>query len=192
MKRSVVTIVWMLVGAVAVQAQSVNMNINKGNEFYKQGQYPQAEDQYRRALRSEPDNQTALYNLSNTLQKQGRFDEAHQVLAGLTQSVKEPGLRSAVYYNQGVAFTKQKELDNSIESYKQSLRLNPNDQEARENLQKALLEKKKQQQKSGGGGGGGGMNQKEAEQRLKALEQRERELQQRLQHRGGRPQSQDW
>ena len=34
-------------------------------------------------------------------------------------------------------------MEESIEAYKETLRLNPGDQEARENLQKALLELKK-------------------------------------------------
>ena len=39
--------------------------------------------------------------------------------------------------------TSQKKLEESIEAYKNALRYNPDDKEARENLQKALLELKK-------------------------------------------------
>ena len=39
--------------------------------------------------------------------------------------------------------SQQKKLEESIDAYKNALRQNPNDKEARENLQKALLELKK-------------------------------------------------
>jgi TPR repeat len=100
-------------------------------------------------------------------------------------------------------------LDQSIEAYKQALRLNPEDQQARENLQKALLEQKRnqspkkkeqdnkkpkpepqqqnQQQRSK-------MNQREAERQLKLLQQKEKEVKEKMQQKqskgGGQPK--DW
>ena len=43
---------------------------------------------------------------------------------------------------------RQKKLDESIDAWKNALRLNPADNDARENLVKALLEKKKQEQQA--------------------------------------------
>ena len=93
-------------------------------------------------------------------------------------------MRANAFYNDGVMLTKQQKLEESIEAYKNALRNNPSDKEARENLQKALIELKKRnppknenqkkQPKSK-------MNQKEAEQKLKLLQQKEKEVQQRLQ-----------
>jgi Ca-activated chloride channel family protein len=99
----------------------------------------------------------------------------------------------------------QKKLEESIEAYKNALRRNPDDKEARENLQKALLELKKktpppppppkkenkknqQKQKEQPQ-----MNQKEAEQRLKLLDEKEKEIQQRMQNaKSGAAQQKDW
>ena len=85
----------------------------------------------------------------------------------------------------------------AVAEYEQALRLNPDDKEARENLQKALSELKKQQeeqqkqqQKSQSN-----MSQREAEQKLKLLQEKEKELQQRLQNQNkqkGGNQSKDW
>jgi tetratricopeptide (TPR) repeat protein len=83
-----------------------------------------------------------------------------------------------------VSYSKQKDLPASIDAYKAALRLNPNDKEARENLQKALSEQKKQQEQNRGGGGGGGISQKEAEDKLRQLKEKERDLQKRLQNAG--------
>ena len=69
---------------------------------------------------------------------------------------KERGLRSNSYYNEGVVLGKQQKLEESIETYKNALRQNPDNTEARENLQKALLELKKKNQKQVAGSQGTG------------------------------------
>ena len=180
-----------------VRAQTANSYISKGNDYYKQTQFALAEAEYRKALENQPENTTAQYNLANALQKQKKYDEAIQILEKLYGSANDKMLKSSAAYNQGVAYTKQKSLEASIEAYKKALRLNPDDKEARENLQKALSELKqkqqeqqKQQQKSSSS-----MSQKEAEQKLKLLQEKEKELQQRLQsqnrQKGGK-QAKDW
>jgi tetratricopeptide (TPR) repeat protein len=173
-------------------AQNATQSIIKGNQFYKQSQFDLAETQYRKALEYEPDNEKAKYNLANALQKQTRYEEAAKLLEDLPASSNETAIKSAAYYNQGVAYTKMKNLDASIESYKKALRLNPNDQEARENLEKALLQKKNQkssQQKKSQSN----MSQKEAQQKLDILNQKEKQLHQRKdKEQQGSGQAQDW
>jgi Ca-activated chloride channel family protein len=173
-----------------------NTRILQGNDYYRQSQFDLAEAQYRKALESEPNNTTAQFNLANALQKQKKFDEAIKVLGALASTASNKNFKSIAWYNQGVAYTKLKNLEESIEAYKKSLRLNPDDQQARENLEKALLElkKKQQQQKDQQKKQDPKMSEKEAEQKLKMLQQKERELQQRQQNRKqqGAGQAQDW
>ncbi len=57
----------------------------------------------------------------------------------------EADLQSKAAYNKGLAFVKQKNLPDAINAFKQSLRLSPEDDDARENLQLALNELNKQQ-----------------------------------------------
>ena len=195
MKKTLCSVLMLV--AVAAQAQNAEAHISKGNQYYQQTQFDLAESEYRKALEVRPENAIAQYNLANALQKQKKYDEAVQVLERLYGTAADPKLKSAAAYNQGVAHTKQKALEASIESYKKALRLRPDDQEARENLQKALRELKKQQeeqqkqqQKSQSS-----MSQKEAEQKLKLLQEKEKELQQRLQNQNkqkGGGQSKDW
>jgi Ca-activated chloride channel family protein len=187
----------MLFFSLLANAQTAVSYVGKGNQYYKQTQFDLAEAEYRKALRTDPENTTAQYNLANALQKQKKYDEAAQVLEKLYNTTNATKLKSAAAYNQGVAYTKQKNLEASIESYKKALRLNPDDQEARENLQKALSELKKQQdeQKKQQQKSQSNMSQKEAEQKLNLLQQKEKELQERLQNqnrqRGGK-QAKDW
>jgi Ca-activated chloride channel family protein len=170
-----------------------NEYVAQANAYYKQGEFGLAENYYKRALEADPKNRIAKYNLANALQKQNKLNEAAQVLEELGAGTKDT-LASAIWYNQGVAFSKLKNLEASIESYKKALRINPSDQDARENLEKALLEQKKQQQQQNKSKDSK-MSQKEADQKLKLLQQKERELQQRQQNKNkkqGNGQAEDW
>lgn len=174
-------------------AQNATQSMIRGNEFYQRSQFDLAEAQYRKALEFEPDNEKAKYNLANALQKQTKYDEAAKLLDDLAGTSRDNSIKSAAYYNQGVAYTKMKNLDASIESYKKALRLNPNDQQARENLEKALLQKKNQKNSSQQKKSQSNMSQKEAQQKLDMLNQKEKQLHQRKdKEQQGSGQAQDW
>jgi Ca-activated chloride channel family protein len=179
-----------LIAPVILLAQEQNKIIETGNNYYRQQQYEKAEAEYRKALEITPGDRIAKFNLANALIKQDKTDDANKILAVLNIKENKADLRSKATYNQGVMLTQQKKLEQSIESYKETLRLNPDDREARENLQKALLElkkknppqkkeeKKKEQQKQQPKPK---ITPREAEQQLKLLEQKEKQVQERLQ-----------
>lgn len=190
-------------------AQESIRAIESGNQFYRSAEFSRAVGEYSRALELEPGNITARYNLANATYRQDQKVEAVQQFTALARESKDEKIRAAAYYNKGVILSQQKNLEESIEAYKQAIRINPADQEARENLQKALLELKKktpppkkdnnqnkkkqdpkQQQQPQSK-----MSPKETEQRLKLLEQKEKEVQQRLQReksKSGGSQPKDW
>lgn len=199
MKTLVTIFCLTLCSSAFAQQQQADEPLVKGNEYYKNQQYDLAEGQYRLALQQNPKNPTAQYNLGSALYQQKKYDEAKEVWAGLAKESNNAGLKSSAYYNKGVAHTKDNELEQSIEAYKAALRLNPGDKEARENLQKALLEQKKrqqdqkqqnQQQKQNQSN----MSQKQAEQKLKQLQEKEKELQQKMANKGqgGGSMQKDW
>ena len=179
-------------------AQTIEESISKGNNYYNANQYDLAERLYRDSLKKDPDNRIAQHNLANALYRQKKYKEAAEVLDGIVKDSKENLVKSAAHYNNGVIKTKQKDLEGSIEDYKNALRLNPDDLQARENLQKALLElkqKQQQQQKDQqqNKSSQSNMNKQQAEQKLKELEEKEKKIQQRMQNqKGGTPQPNDW
>lgn len=184
-------------------AQDPNKNIEAGNIYYRQQQYDKAESEYRKALESSPTDTNAKFNLASALIRQNRTDDANKLLELLKFKENGNDLRSKAVYDQGVILTQQKKLEESIEAYKETLRLNPGDQEARENLQKALLElkkknppkkqeeKKKQEQKQQPKPK---ISPRDAQQQLKLLEQKEKQVQERLQKnsRTGNALPKDW
>ena len=189
-----------------LNAQPVDEIIKKGNDLYKQQQYELAKAAYEEALAKDSSNTTAIFNLANTAYRLAKPDEAIKSFDRLSAKYTSAGEKAKAYYNKGVVLSNQKRLEESIEAYKDALRQDPNDKDARENLQKALLElkkktpspkkddqKKKQQNKKQKEQPK--MNQKEAEQKLKLMEQKEKELQQRLQQqksKTGASSNKDW
>jgi len=185
-----------------VLAQNQNKNIETGNNYYRQQQYDKAEAEYRRVLATSSRDKTAKFNLADALIRQSKTVDANTLLSQLNVEENDNNLRSKAVYNQGVILTQQKKLEESIEAYKATLRLNPGDQEARENLQKALLElkkknppkkqeeKKKQEKQQPKPK----ISPRDAQQQLKLLEQKEKQVQERLQKnsRTGNAQPKDW
>ena len=176
------------------QQQQVVKMIESGNEYYKKNQFAKAAEQYTKAVAVDLSNSTAKFNQANAFYQSNKKTDAAILFAEVANSSTDKGIRSKAFYNKGVILTQQKNLDQGIEAYKNALRNNPDDKEARENLQKALLELKKknaekkkendlqkkikEEQKEQPTSK---MNPKEVEQRLKLLRQKEKEVQQRVQ-----------
>ena len=189
------------------QPKEVEKTIEAGNEYYRQQLFAKASEEYRKAIEAAPSDITARFNQANALYKQDKGVEAAEIFTEVAKEATGKIIRSKAYYNKGVILSKQKNLEESIEAYKNALRNNPDDKETRENLQKALLElkkknsekkkddqqkKKKEEQKKQPQSK---MNQKEAEQRLKLLQQKEKEVQERVQKektKTGGSQVKDW
>lgn len=123
----------------------VNKEISSGNNAYKKQQYLQASKNYSNALKQDPQNNIATYNLGNSfyyLEKpDGAINEYDKSIEHSTDDLS----KSRAYYNKGVALQKQNKLSECIEAYKNSLKLSPTDEEARQNLERALIKLKQQQ-----------------------------------------------
>jgi Ca-activated chloride channel family protein len=81
--------------------------------------------------------------------RMNKFDQAQAVFTEAARKAKEKNDKAAAYYNAANSLVQQQQYKDAIATYKQSLELNPEDQEAKDNLAyaKRLLELQKQQQK---------------------------------------------
>jgi Ca-activated chloride channel homolog len=129
-------------------AHATDPILRQGNRNYHDGDFHAAELQYRRALEQNPQDERALYNLSNVLYRQGRFEEAANILEGLSNMNIRDSQRADVLHNLGNAKVGEKKFSEGIEAYKNSLRIRPDDMDTRHNLAYArqLLEEQQQQQ----------------------------------------------
>jgi Ca-activated chloride channel family protein len=128
-------------------AQKENALISKGNQLYKEKKYDQSQEQYQKAVQLAPSNATANYNLGNALFRKNSFDDAARSYNTTIEHGNEKPLQEKGFYNKGVALIKQQKAEESIDAWKNALKLDPTDNDARENLEKALLEKKSKQPK---------------------------------------------
>jgi Ca-activated chloride channel homolog len=128
-----------------VAAQKVNRDIEKGNEEYRQRQFKKASEAYDRALGRE-NNTTARFNSGNARLKMGKYEDAAKAYEAVASSATDPVLKAQAYYNLGLSYVRQNKVPEAIEAFKRSLRLAPGDNEARENLQRAMRQLKLAQQ----------------------------------------------
>ncbi len=127
-------------------AQSENTRIRQGNRDYNQENFQDAERSFREALEANPQNRKALYNLANALYRQGRYEEASNILDGLSQMDIPDNKRADVYHNLGNANMGLQNIQEGIEAYKNSLRIRPDDNDTRHNLAYALRQLQEQEQ----------------------------------------------
>lgn len=173
------------------QSTKLSIDIEKATQYYKTQQYLKAEHHYRLALALEPNNPMVRYNLAATLYKQNAVTPALEMYNTLIHATKDNTLLSKAWYNKGVILSAAGQLSESIVAYKNALRNNATDVQARENLQKALLELKKKQNSPPSTQ----PKQSKADQQLQQLQQKEMQVQQKVQQhktKGAGAQTKDW
>lgn len=132
---------------VASLAQNDKVLLKKGNDAYEKKEYNNAISNYQKVTEKNPANSTAQYNLGNAFYKNNKTDEAVQAYENALSSSTSKDDRSKTFYNKGVVLQNNKKLPECIEAYKSALKLNPQDEDARLNLQKALQQQKQEQKK---------------------------------------------
>lgn len=132
----------------AAQEAVVNNHIYDGNQLAKESMFDTAEMSYRKALSKAPEKPEALYNLGNTHYKEKNFEEAKQRYFQTQKFSENKSSKHHAFHNMGNVFMQQKDYAKAVESYKNALRNNPEDEQTRYNyaLAKELLEKEQQEQ----------------------------------------------
>ncbi len=207
MRTFFVIIIYCLTFNTRLLAQTENTAIANGNKLYKEGKFEKAIEAYELALQQNPDNAIARYNLAAARFRNSKWEEAQKEYEAIQQLTKDDNLKQKAIYNNGVSFTKQNKLAESIAAYKEALKRNPTDEDARFNLQKALEEERKknkqpekndQQQKKDKKQEPQKQppaNKKMLDQWLQSLKQKEQEVQQKMQQTKNRSVTQpekDW
>ena len=150
LQKKYIGIVLLLLVAVSASAQKAERDyIRKGNRFFKDSVYVDAEVNYRKALEVNPKSTVSMFNLGNTLTQQNKLQEAMEQYVGATKIEKDKSNLAQIYHNMGVIFHSQKDYAKAVEAYKESLRNNPKDDETRYNLalaQKLLKDQQQNQQ----------------------------------------------
>lgn len=131
--------VFALLAAGAFAQKAERDYIRKGNRFFNDSVFVDAEVNYRKALEANPKSTVSMYNLGNTLSQQQKFKEAMEQYVAAGKIEKDKMKLAHIYHNMGVLFQAGKDYGQAVEAYKMSLRNNPKDDETRYNL--ALAQK---------------------------------------------------
>ncbi len=134
-----------LITTLSVNAQKERKFIREGNSVYEDKDYLDAEINYRKALEKKDNSFAAQFNLGDALFKQEKYDKAAEQFEILAETNEGNEHLAKAYHNLGNSNFVLKEYEKSIEAYKKSLKLNPEDNETRYNLIAAM--KMLQQQK---------------------------------------------
>ena len=186
-----------------VAAADVGGLMRKGNGLFAREKFDEALEVYQQAEVLEPDATAIHFNLGNTHYRMGNYQEAARELE-LVMTDKDPKRRADALYNIGNVVFKAGQLEPAIQSYKAALLENPDDLQAKQNLEYCLKKKEEQEQQSDSSRQDQqqqqqpqprpeAMDRDQAERVLQALENKEKEEQEQQRRQGGRRKvEQDW
>ena len=138
--------------AVLAYGQNERKVIREGMKAYKDGEYSEAEVQFRRAEDINQESYEAEFNTGAALYNQEKYDETVRQYESLLNRTDDGQKTAQIWHNIGNSLLEAGQYAPSVEAYKNSLRKNPGDDETRYNLayaQKMLKDQQKQQQNTG-------------------------------------------
>ncbi len=109
----------------------------KGIKDYDSKNYIESLKKFDNAFK-EDKNMIYLFNKSDSLYKLKRYDNATELLYDIIKKTKNNLLKSKSYFNKGVIEYKNKKFQEALKDFKESLKLNPNDYNARINYEITL------------------------------------------------------
>jgi hypothetical protein len=145
---STILITLMVVTGVIDNIATVNRLKKEAEQAYKEGDYATAISHYRTltdSLKVQDDG--VRLNLAHALLQAGDTIAARRNYSSLVRS-EQPDVKSVAYQQMGIVASAQQQYEESLASFKESLKANPANEEARYNyeLVKQLLEQQQEQQ----------------------------------------------
>lgn len=144
----------LLAVANAQEQRKVRSLDRSGNEQYADSLYQDAEMSYRRALALNASDSVARFNLATSLIRQqdpAKLTEADSILSDLLKESEHDGNRmmsARTLYQKGEIAMMGQKYDQAVSAFKECLKRNPTDDEARYNYVQAkrMLQQQQQQQ----------------------------------------------
>ena len=136
-------------GEVSAQQMKERGLVRKGNRQFKREQFEKSVDSYQRALQHDSTSFEAKYDLASALYRTERYEKAEKTLLGIVNDTTRTELeRGEVAYNLGNTQFAQQKYKEALSSYRQAMRCNPNDEDAKFNyaFTKRLIQQQEQQQ----------------------------------------------
>ena len=115
--------------------EDLSSKLEKGSSLYNEERYDEAMQSFVDAQIESPEEPKLKYNLANTHYKMNNYEEAVKNYQDVAATAQDIQLEEKSLYNIGNALYRQGKLEEAIEYYKKALELDPNDQDAKYNLE---------------------------------------------------------
>ena len=133
----------LLMTACSAPAEKLNQ---EGNQSFAEQAYLEALDLYQSAQVESPELAEPYFNAANTFYRQGDYPAALEQMQMALQYVDEESLAESSLFNLGNTLYNSQELNPAVEAFTQALLLDPEDQDAKYNLELALQQQEQQEQ----------------------------------------------
>ena len=139
-------IILLMLSCLPLAAQTDRAEVRKGNRQFRKENWREADISYRKALLKDSTSLAANYNLANTLYREKDYQGAPACLEKVKDTAPGTAFGADYFFNLGDAALQQKDYKGAVEAFLQSLILNPDDLEAKENYiyAKKMLENQPQ------------------------------------------------
>lgn len=118
---------------------------NEGYEYYTNGEYDKATENYRQAGIIKPDKALPNFGKGAALFRSNDFEGANKEYSEAIDK-GDNEIRADAQYNIGNALYNMEKYEDAVKSYINALKINPDDEDYKHNLEMALLKQQLQQQ----------------------------------------------
>ncbi|MDZ7808728.1 MAG: tetratricopeptide repeat protein [Gracilimonas sp.] len=144
MKRNLVYLTLFIVFAAFT-----NDDARQANSAFEEGNYEKAEELFKTAIEASPDNYKLYFNLGNAQAKQGKVEEAIESYMEFRSLAENPQDKSMAEYNIGTLLAEDQKWKPAATHFKNALKLNPTDLDAKHNYERALAEIQNEEDEGG-------------------------------------------
>src|SRR6056297_2265171 len=175
----------LIILATVLTAASLN-DARKANDAYRSGDYETAAQLYRQAIAQNPEDARLHFNLSSALAKMGESEASVQAFQTAKQLMDDPQDKARADYNAGTALSEAEMYEEALDFYRNAMRNNPDDPDAKHNYEMSVKKKQEQEQQQQNSSDNQDENQEEQEQQQQDQNQDQQDSQNE-----GNPQDQD-
>ena len=140
-----ILILALLTTACRASAEKLN---KEGNQAFSEQVYQQALEAYQSAQIESPELAEPYYNAANAYYRQGDYVKALEQISQALNFIDDELLAESSLYNLGNNLYNSQELETAVEAYTEALLINPEDQDAKYNLELALQQQQQQEEQN--------------------------------------------